>query len=73
MRSRLMTQLPACAMYSVCEAILTVRYGLDNTAFEFRERQNTFVFSKMSRRALEPTQPYVQCAPGGEGVKEAGT
>jgi hypothetical protein len=37
-----------------------ISYGLDNSEFEFRHRQDSVPFSKSSRPALGPTQHPIQ-------------
>jgi len=42
---------------------IATRYGLDGVGFNFRQRQEIFLFSKTSRRAVRPTQLPVKWVP----------
>ena len=45
-------------------SVLKLGYGLQDSDFEYRQRQESCLFSKMSRTALRPTQPPIQGVPG---------
>jgi hypothetical protein len=49
-------------------------YGPDDRGFEFRLGMGIFLFTTVSRPALEPTQPTIQWVPGALflGVKQPG-
>jgi hypothetical protein len=42
---------------------IVLGYGLDDRGFESRQGLRIFLFSTVSRPALGPTQPPIQCAP----------
>ena len=43
---------------------MATSYGLDLSGLESRQRVENLSFSKMSRPALEPTEPSIQWVPG---------
>jgi hypothetical protein len=43
---------------------IATRYGMDCVGFDFRQRQEIFLFSKTSRLAVRPTQLPVKWVPG---------
>ena len=49
------------------ERVVSIMTRLDGPAFDFRKKQQNFLFSKTSRPALGPTKPPVQWGPRGEG------
>jgi len=43
--------------------------GLDDRGFVYQQGLGNFLFTSASRPALRPTQPPIQCVPGGRAVK----
>ena len=49
------------------ERVVSIMTRLDDPAFDFRKKQQNFLFFMMSRQALGPIKPSVQWGPSGEG------
>jgi hypothetical protein len=54
------------------ERVVSIMTRLDDRAFDFRKKQQNFLFFKMSRPALGPMMPPVQWGPRGEGYLSLG-
>jgi hypothetical protein len=51
-------------IYKIFYSGIALGYGPDDQEFESHQRLGIFLFTIMSRLALGPTQPPIQCIPG---------